>query len=249
MPEGALALKKATPFGVCVATPTGDLHLHTIVCLGRNYAAHAREQGHEVNERPIVFTKLPGTARLHGDDIVVPPASIEPGSGGDQIDYEAELVVIIGKEMRNVSEKDALSHVLGYTCGNDVTARWWQRNGSGGQYVRGKSFDSFCPIGPWVVPASSIPDPQRLRISCRVNGEQRQDSNTSDMVFPVATFISDLSRGTTLYPGTVVMTGTPEGVGAAMKPSRWLKPGDVVEVEVEKIGVLRNAVRAEEEGL
>lgn len=136
-----------------------------------------------------------------------------------------------------------MEFVFGYTCANDVSARWWQKEGSGGQFCRGKSFDSFCPLGPRVVPRDAIKDPQDLRVICRVNGNTMQDGRTRDMIFPVANLISDLSRGMTLFPGTIILTGTPSGVGMARKPPVWLKEGDVVEVEIPEIGVLRNRVR------
>ncbi|MCH7961202.1 MAG: fumarylacetoacetate hydrolase family protein, partial [Planctomycetes bacterium] len=141
-----------------------------------------------------------------------------------------------------VPENEALSHVLGYCCANDVSARWWQKKGSGGQFCRGKGFDTFCPLGPRLVTAETVGDPQTLRIICRLNGTVMQDESTARMIFPVATLIAELSRGTTLVPGTVILTGTPSGVGMARTPPVYLRAGDVVEVEIERIGVLRNPV-------
>jgi len=135
--------------------------------------------------------------------------------------------------------------VLGYTCANDVSARWWQKEGSGGQFYRGKSFDTFCPVGPRLVPASQIADPSQLRVSCKVNGVVMQDAPTSQMMFPVQKLIAELSRGTTLLPGTIILTGTPSGVGMARTPPVFLKAGDVVEVEIDGFGVLRNTVNEE----
>ncbi len=245
---------------LAVQTPAGPLPLRYLIAIGRNYAEHAKEQAADVPTRPMVFTKAPACAILNNEDIVIPKICQDPATGGDQVDFEAELAVIIGpwgsdagspakgsrpNICRDVSRADALSYVLGYTCANDVSARWWQKEGSGGQFCRGKSFDTFCPLGPRVVPAAEIPDPQSLRIQCRVNGVTMQDASTKDMIFSVATLISDLSRGCTLHPGTVILTGTPSGVGMARKPPVWLKPGDTVEVELSSIGILRNRVRAE----
>ncbi len=231
--------------GVVVEGPEAVLIRH-IIGVGMNYAAHAKEQGKGVPERPMLFTKNPLSAGLSGDDIVVPTICQDR----PQVDFEAELGVIIGRRpsgrmVRDVPKEEALACVLGYVAGNDVSARWWQKDGSGGQFNRGKSFDTFCPIGPRVVPPAELGDPQRLRVCCRVNGETMQDSNTGDMIFDVATLIHEISRGTTLLPGTLIMTGTPGGVGFARTPPVFLKAGDEVEVEVERIGILRNAVRFE----
>lgn len=230
--------------GVGIVMPDGStLPISHIIGIGRNYDEHAKEQGETAPERPMVFTKNPAAACLDGDDIVIPPLCRDEDTGGPaQVDYEAELGLIIGKPAREVPIESALDCVLAYVCVNDVSARWWQKQGAGGQFCRGKSFDTFCPIGPRLVPAAEIPDPQGLRIICRVNGTVRQQDSTSSMLHPVANLISELSRGMTLIPGTLIMTGTPSGVGMARKPPAYLKPGDKVEVEVEKIGVLRNTV-------
>jgi 2-keto-4-pentenoate hydratase/2-oxohepta-3-ene-1,7-dioic acid hydratase in catechol pathway len=232
-------------FGVSVQTTAGDLPIRHIIGIGRNYAEHAKEQGAALPKRPMVFTKNPASACLHGDEIMIPRVCQDDSCGGEQTDFEAELCVIIGKAARDVPRERALEFVLGYCCANDVSARWWQKEGSGGQFCRGKSFDTFCPMGPQVVAASEIGDPQKLQVRCRVNGEVMQDASTGDMIFPVAELIADLSRGMTLLPGTAILTGTPSGVGMARTPPVWLKDGDVVEVEIEAIGVLRNPVRAE----
>lgn len=225
--------------GVAVDAPGGPLPIRHVIGIGRNYLEHAREQAADVPERPMIFTKNPASAILDGDEIVIP----ECCKDREQVDFEAELAVVIGARCRNASHDTALSFVLGYACANDVSARWWQKEGSGGQFCRGKSFDTFCPIGPALVPASAIPDPQRLGVRCRVNGQTMQDATTADMIFPVATLIAELSRDTTLLPGTAILTGTPGGVGMARKPPVWLRSGDAVEVEIDSIGTLRNRVR------
>lgn len=228
---------------IAVETPSGPLPIRTILGIGRNYAEHAKEQGAALPDRPMVFTKNPGSLCLSGDDIVVPPVARDAACGGNQTDFEAELGVVLARAVRDVSEDEALSAVLGYCCANDVSARWWQKQGSGGQFWRGKSFDTFCPIGPWVVPAGAVPDPQALGVRCRVNGETMQDGTTADMIFPVARLIADLSRGMTLEAGTVILTGTPSGVGMARTPPVWLEDGDTVEVEIDGLGTLTNRVR------
>ncbi len=228
--------------GVAVQTPSGAvLPFLQLIGIGRNYAEHAKEQGAAVPDAPMVFTKNCAAACLDGDAIVVPRACQDR----EQVDFEGELAVVIGTRARDVSKAAALSHVLGYACANDVSARWWQKSGSGGQFFRGKSFDTFCPIGPRLVPAAEIERPNSLRLTTRVNGAVMQDASTGEMMFDVATLISELSRGMTLLPGTVILTGTPSGVGMARTPPVWLKDGDVVEVEIERIGVLRNTVRFE----
>ena len=232
-----------TGVGAAVEPAPGDkLPLRQIIGIGRNYAEHAKEQAADLPPRPMVFTKNVFSVCLQNDAIRVPRICQDPAFGGDQVDFEGELAVILWKAARDVPVERALEHVLGYCCANDVSARWWQKEGSGGQFCRGKSFDTFCPLGPDVVPVRDVGDPQRLRIQCRVNGQTMQDATTADMIFPVARLISDLSQGTTLVPGTVILTGTPGGVGMARKPPVWLKNGDTVEVEIERVGVLRNRV-------
>lgn len=209
-----------------------------IFCIGLNYMAHARESGIEPDPYPTVFMKPTTAAIGPGEPIRLPKCSMaEP-----QVDYECELAVVIGKACRDVPAGQALDCVLGYTCANDVSARDWQRHGGGGQWVRGKSFDTFCPLGPVLVTADEIPDPQALRLTTRLNGELMQEGTTADMIFPVAELIAFLSRDTTLRPGTVILTGTPPGVGFARKPPVFCQAGDRVEVEVENIGVLANPV-------
>ena len=160
----------------------------------------------------------------------------------DRVDYECELAVVIGRAARNVPREHALDYVLGYTCANDVSARDWQKEGGGGQWCRGKSFDTFCPLGPCLVTRDELANPNALRISTRIGGEVLQDSNTADMIFDVPTLIEFLSGSTTLLPGTVIITGTPQGVGMARNPPRWLQAGDNVTVEIESIGQLTNPV-------
>lgn len=227
--------------GVGVRTADGLVPIRHIIGIGRNYAEHATEQGVQVPDRPMVFFKSPASACLAGDAIVVPRVAQEP----PQVDFEAELVVVLGRSVRDASEDEALGAVLGYCCGNDVSARWWQKHGSGGQFSRGKSFDTFCPLGPTLVPAAEVPDPQVLGVRCRVNGVTMQDGNSSDMMFPIRTLIAELSRGTTLPAGTAILTGTPSGVGTARTPPVYLNHGDRVEVEIDGLGILGNEVRFE----
>jgi 2-keto-4-pentenoate hydratase/2-oxohepta-3-ene-1,7-dioic acid hydratase in catechol pathway len=236
-----------TSLGVAIVTGVGQpVLVRQILGIGRNYADHAREQAAETPTRPMVFTKSPGSACLSGDQIVVPKVCQDRA----QVDWEAELAVLIGtgpggRACRDVPERDAPAYVLGYCCGNDVSARWWQKEGSGGQFCRGKSFDTFCPLGPAVTPAGQIRDPQNLTVRCRVNSVTMQEASTASMIFGVAGLIADLSRGATLVPGTVIMTGTPAGVGMARTPPVFLKDGDLVEVEIDGLGTLSNRVRFE----
>jgi 2-keto-4-pentenoate hydratase/2-oxohepta-3-ene-1,7-dioic acid hydratase in catechol pathway len=227
---------------IAIDTPRGPLPIVQILCIGKNYADHAKEQGAAAPDRPVVFTKNISALSLHGDDIRVPKACQDPTTGGDQTDFEAEFAVIIGKPIRDASVVQAMANVLGYCCGNDVSARWWQKQGSGGQFWRGKSFDTFCPIGPAVIPAAEVGDPGNLRVRCRVNGATMQDASTNQMLFPVGVFLAEMSRGITIPAGTLLLTGTPSGVGMARTPPVWLKHGDVVEVEIDKLGVLKNRV-------
>jgi len=222
---------------VVVRAPGRELPLRHVIGIGRNYAEHAREQGAAVPEYPVVFSKNPAALCLDGEEIVVPPVCQEP----PQTDFEAELAVVIGVRARDVPRERAGEVILGYACANDVSARWWQKQGSGGQFYRGKSFDTFCPLGPRVVGAGF--DPADARIRCRVNGVVMQDARTSQVIFDVPTLVAELSRGTTLLPGTVILTGTPAGVGMSRNPPVFLAAGDVVEVEIDGLGVLRNRVR------
>ncbi len=204
-----------------------------ILCVGRNYADHAAETGADVPSEPLIFSKLATTLIGHGHPIVLPAAS-------PQVDFEAELVVIMGRQGRNIARAEALEFVAGYTCGNDITARDWQKGKPGQQWLLGKSFDTFAPLGPCFVTADEITDPQSLAIELRLNGEVMQQANTRDMIFPVARLIEYISTVCTINPGDLLFTGTPSGVGIARDPQVFLKPGDQVEVEVEGIGRLAN---------
>jgi 2-keto-4-pentenoate hydratase/2-oxohepta-3-ene-1,7-dioic acid hydratase in catechol pathway len=217
-----------------------------IFAIGRNYAEHAAEMKSDVSEKPVVFMKNPASIIGNGEPIVIPCICDHPPPpfSGEQVDYEGELAVILGRNCRDVPESEALGCVSGYAIANDVSARWWQKSGSGGQFVRGKSFDTFCPLSD-PIPATQVRDVQSLRITTRLNGEIVQDSNTSQMIFPVARLIAELSCGMTLLAGTVILTGTPAGVGFARNPPRLLRVGDVVEISIDQLGTLRNPVRHE----
>jgi 2,4-didehydro-3-deoxy-L-rhamnonate hydrolase len=206
-----------------------------VICVGLNYRKHAEESGQPIPPNPILFAKFPNSLVGPDEAIVIPSIT-------QQVDYEAELGVIIGTRAQRVSVDNALSHVLGYTCVNDVSARDLQF--ADGQWVRGKALDTFCPIGPRIATSAEIADPQALAIRCIVNGETLQDSNTADMIFSVAEIISFISQAITLEPGDIIATGTPEGVGFARTPPVFLKDGDVVSVEIDGIGTLTNPVRA-----
>lgn len=209
----------------------------TIYAMGLNYRRHAEETGGRVPDYPIVFMKSP-TAVQDPEGAIVLPRHLR----SDKVDYECELAVVIGERCRNVARERALDVVLGYTCANDVSARDWQIERGGRQWCRGKTFDTFCPLGPAIVTADEISDPQSLGIRTRVNGRTMQDWTTRDMIFGVAEIIEFLSGSTTLEAGTVILTGTPHGVGMAMDPPVWLQPGDAVEIEIDGIGILRNPV-------
>jgi 2-keto-4-pentenoate hydratase/2-oxohepta-3-ene-1,7-dioic acid hydratase in catechol pathway len=211
-----------------------------ILCIGLNYKHHAEETNAKIPDYPILFLKGPNTLAGPGEPIRIPTAL-----RSEKVDYEAELTVVIGKTCKNVSRANALDYVLGYTCGNDVSARDWQMERSGGQWSRGKSFDTFCPLGPAIVTTDEIPTPNALRIRTVVEDETLQDWNTSDMIFHVPALIEFLSGSTTLLAGTVILTGTPQGVGMGRKPPRFLQPGETVTVEIEKIGQLTNPVARE----
>jgi 2-keto-4-pentenoate hydratase/2-oxohepta-3-ene-1,7-dioic acid hydratase in catechol pathway len=185
----------------------------------------------------IVFCKFPTAVRAHGQPIVLPTISPE-------VDYEGELVAVIGRAGKNISRDNALEHVAGYCCGQDVSARDWQQRKPGGQWLLGKSFDTFAPFGPELVTSDEVGDAGNLRIQLRLNGQTMQDSNTNQLIFTIADLVAYVSQVCTLLPGDVIFTGTPAGVGAARKPPVFLKPGDIVEVEIEKLGLLRNPVIA-----
>ena len=213
-----------------------------ILGIGLNYRRHAEETKAKIPDYPVLFGKALNAVQNPGDPILIPTHL-----ASKEVDYECELAVVIKKACKNVSRRDALRFVLGFTCANDVSARDWQKKKGGGQWSRGKSFDSFCPLGPCLVTTDEIPDPSGLAIRTILNGETVQDCNTGDMIFDVPALIEFLSGSTTLLAGAVILTGTPHGVGMAAVPPRWLAPGDIVSVEIEKIGVLTNPVQSEQE--
>ena len=206
-----------------------------IICLGLNYRDHAAESGMEPPSEPVLFSKYTTALIGHGENIVLPPES-------EQVDYEAELVIVIGRRGKHIPRERAMQYVGGYTVGHDVSARDWQLNKPGKQWMAGKTFDTFAPMGPALVTPDEVPDPQSLGIRLRLNGTTMQDSNTSQLIFPVDYIVSYLSKIMTLEPGDLIYTGTPPGVGMARKPPVWLKAGDVVEVEIDGLGTLRNPV-------
>jgi len=236
------AAETAVPLTTARLLPPIPRPPRNVMCLGLNYAEHAQESygalGQEVKlpAMPIVFTKSATAVNGPYDDIPYDPAV------STLIDWEAELAVIIGRRGINIPAAEANSNIFGYTVLNDVSARDLQRGGK--QYFKGKSLDGSCPIGPWIVTADEIPDPHALAIRCRVNGETKQQSNTRHMIFDIPTTIAYLSRGMALLPGDIIATGTPDGVGFARTPPEYLAPGDVVECEVERIGVIRNTIGA-----
>ncbi|KQU89778.1 hydrolase [Variovorax sp. Root318D1] len=243
----ALAEGGSLPEAAGPAVSLGDVMLdaplpkprRNLWCVGRNYHAHAKELAASVfkdnalktDEWPIVFTKVPECVVGPHDDVLV------PSEVSTQIDYEAELAVVIGKGGKNIMRSAAMSHVFGYTVVNDVTARDVQMRH--GQWDLGKSFDTFCPMGPWIVTADEF-DGTRTRVRCWVNGELRQDGPTENMIFDIPMLIETVSRGITLYPGDVIATGTPAGVGMGMSPPRYLRAGDVVRVEIDRLGAIEN---------
>ena len=254
---GALALiemqARGEPLpGVLPAIALADVHItaplpkprRNIFCVGKNYFAHAREfagsgfdssaqSGGEVPAEPIIFTKVP-------ESVVGPGAAIEMPAASSAIDYEAELTIVIGRGGKGILARDALAHVWGYTIINDVTARDWQSRHQ--QWHLGKSFDTFCPMGPWLVSADEC-DGTNTGVRCYVNGELRQNASTRDFIFDIPKLIETISAGITLYPGDLIATGTPVGVGIGFKPPKYLKSGDVVRVEIDGIGTLENPVR------
>jgi 2-keto-4-pentenoate hydratase/2-oxohepta-3-ene-1,7-dioic acid hydratase in catechol pathway len=228
--EGSANLLEDVEFLNPIVPPT------KLLAIGLNYLDHINETKSKQPENPILFAKFPNSLNDPYGRIIIDPRLTERG------DYEVELVVVIGETTKGISEDDALSCIFGYTVANDVSARDWQR--ADGQFDRSKSFDTFCPIGPWITTADQVPDPQGLPLRSWVNGELRQDSSTKEMLFSVAYLIYYLARGMTLEPGDVILTGTPHGVGFAMDPPQYLKPGDVVECEVEGLGRLKHEIVA-----
>lgn len=216
-----------------IATP------QKIFCIGLNYRDHALETNSPIPTEPIVFSKFATTIIGPEDAVILPNVSHE-------VDYEAELVVVIGTGGKHIAKDVAFRHVAGYVTGNDVSARDWQKGRPGGQWLLGKTPDTFAPIGPYLVTADEVGDPHDLRIQLRLNGETVQDSRTKELIFGVDHLIAHISQLVTLSPGDLIFTGTPPGVGAARKPPLFLKPGDVMEVDIEHVGVLRNPVVAEQ---
>ncbi len=244
-PDGRVALIEGDIYGdfrltdryATVERLLSPIEPSQIFCIGLNYRRHAEETKAKIPEYPVLFMKGLNTVQNPGDPIVLPTHL-----RSEQVDYECELAVIIGKRCRNASRDRALDYVLGYTCANDVSARDWQIKYGGSQWCRGKTFDTFAPLGPRLVTADEIPNPNDLRIRTILNEEVVQDWTTGDMIFDVPELISFLSGSTTLLPGTVILTGTPHGVGMAANPPRWLKPGDTVTIDIEGIGQLTNPV-------
>ncbi len=209
-----------------------------ILCIGLNYRDHAIETQAPIPDEPIVFCKMPTSMIGPGAPIVLPKVSSE-------VDYEAELVVVVGKQMRNVTADEAIGGVFGYSIGHDVSARDWQKGKPGKQWFLGKSFDTFAPLGPSIVTVDEVPSTSNLRVQCRINGQTMQDSTTKELIFSPAHLLAYISQVMTLEPGDVVYTGTPPGVGVARNPPRFLAAGDVVEIEIESLGILTNPVIAE----
>jgi 2-keto-4-pentenoate hydratase/2-oxohepta-3-ene-1,7-dioic acid hydratase in catechol pathway len=212
-----------------------------ILALGINYKKHGDETAMSYPEQPILFIKATSSIVGHNSPIILPAA------GPNLVDYEAELAVIIGRKAKNIKPTEAMDCIMGYTCANDVSARDWQFEKQKGQWARGKSFDTFCPLGPWIVTKNEIPDPNNLSIRTMLNGNVVQESKTAQMIFNIQEIVSNLSKSMTLLPGTVILTGTPEGVGFTRQPPLFLQAGDVISIEIEKIGTLTNKVIREED--
>lgn len=249
--DGHATLLAGDPFGTCIDTGApaaidkllAPVEPRDIFCIGLNYRKHAAEGNQPIPEYPVVFMKNSGSVQNPNDPITLPRHL-----GSTKVDYECELAVVLGKECYNVSREEALDYVLGYTCANDVSARDWQMQWGGSQWCRGKTFATFCPLGPCLVTRDEIPNPNALRIRTTLNGQVMQDWTTEDMIFDVPSLIAFLSGSTRLAPGTVILTGTPHGVGAARKPPVYLQPGDLVVVDIERIGALSNPVIEEPQG-
>ena len=231
----AAGVVRHDPAGRDLLAPVPDPR--KIICIGLNYRDHAAESGVAIPRRADPLQQVPDRPDRPPGAIVLPAVS-------NEVDYEAELVVVIGRGGRHIPREQALEHVGGYTVGHDVSARDWQLNKPGKQWMAGKTFDTFAPVGPALVTPDEVPDPHNLGIRLRLNGQTMQDSNTSQLIFGVDELIAYLSQVFTLEPGDLIFTGTPPGVGMARKPPVWLKPGDVVEVEIDGLGTLRNPVVA-----
>jgi 2-keto-4-pentenoate hydratase/2-oxohepta-3-ene-1,7-dioic acid hydratase in catechol pathway len=244
-PDVLKSAENAAKSRFAVHHPAATIRLHApvpdpskIVCIGLNYRDHAIEGGKAIPTEPVVFAKFPNTLIGHGSPIVLPKIS-------QKVDYEAELVVVMGRKAKHVDAAEAMNYVAGFTIGHDVSARDWQFRGEERQWTIGKTFDTFAPMGPHLVTLDEVPNPQNLPVRLRLNGQVMQNSNTKEFIFPVPVLIAHLSKIMTLEPGDLIFTGTPPGVGSARKPPVWLKDGDEVEVEIEGLGVLRNSVMSE----
>jgi 2-keto-4-pentenoate hydratase/2-oxohepta-3-ene-1,7-dioic acid hydratase in catechol pathway len=247
--DGSAKLIEGDIFGDYLATDRrADVHKllspiapTNIFCIGLNYRRHAEEGKAAIPQFPVVFMKNTAAVQNPGDPIILPRHL-----ASDEVDYECELAVVIGRACKNVARDEALDYVLGYTAANDVSARDWQGRWGGSQWCRGKTFDTFAPLGPCLVTRDEIPNPNALQIKTVLNGQVMQDCSTSDMIFDVPGLVEFLSGSTTLLPGTLILTGTPHGVGMARKPPVWLEPGNTVSIELEKVGTLTNPVIAEQ---
>ena len=241
MTAAAEAVKR--PNAISVPASSAKLHApvhdpQKIICVGLNYRDHAIESKMPIPKEPVLFSKYPSALIGHGEPIVIPKVSTK-------VDYEAELVVVIGKRGRKIAESSAMDHVAGYSVGHDVSARDWQLEKDGKQWMVGKTFDTFAPIGPALVTRDEIPDPHKLGIQLRINGRTMQNSNTEQMIFSVAQLIAYVSLVFTLEPGDLIFTGTPPGIGHALNPPVYLRGGETIDVEIEGLGILRNAAVAE----
>lgn len=247
-PEGQAgaqaAIEKGTttydPASVRLLAPVPDPQ--KIICIGLNYSDHAAETGAPIPSEPVLFSKYPSALIGHGEPIILPAVS-------NEVDFEAELVVVIGRRGRHISSEEAMEHVGGFAIGHDVSARDWQLRKPAKQWMAGKTFDTFAPVGPELVTADEVADPHKLGIRLRLNGQTMQDSNTDRFIFRIEQVVSYLSTIMTLEAGDLIFTGTPPGVGMARKPPVWLQPGDEVEVEIDGLGVLRNPVQAAPTGI
>jgi 2-keto-4-pentenoate hydratase/2-oxohepta-3-ene-1,7-dioic acid hydratase in catechol pathway len=244
-PSALAAARTASAKPGAASVPAATARLHApvpdpqkVVCVGLNYRDHAVESKMAIPREPVLFSKFPSALVGHGEPIVAPAVSTK-------VDYEAELVVVIGKAGRRIPEARALDHVAGYAVGHDVSARDWQLEKDGKQWMVGKTFDTFAPVGPTLVTRDEVPDPHKLGIRLRLNGKTMQQSNTEQMIFSVAQLVAYLSVVFTLEPGDLIFTGTPPGIGHALQPPVYLKPGDTVEVEIDSLGTLRNPVSGE----
>ena len=231
--DGATSTIPLSDVAVCAPVPDPG----KVICIGLNYADHAAETNHPIPPEPVVFAKFASAVTGPFDPVEAPPTT-------DELDYEAELVAVIGKGGKHIAEKDAMDHVFGYSVGDDISARDYQVGKPAGQWLLGKTFDTFAPYGPHIVTADEVPDPHSLCIRCILNGETVQDSNTNQFIFNIPKLIAYISHVFTLAPGDILFTGTPPGVGMGRKPPLWLKPGDTVACEVDGIGRIENRIVA-----